>query len=516
MSPEFRNEVGKIPPCFLPVGNKKLIEHQVDILNSELSEPIFLSLPQDYKLNSSERYLLNSLGIEVVSLPSEFSLAENILFVLNTLDFSKYGSEKIRLLHGDTLIEGINKATDDCIGIGLTNQLYDWEQSKFNNNSYDKGLFRVWCGFFSFSCSATYIRALALSRGDFVQSVYIYQELKCLKEVVFEKWFDCGHINSYFKTRGMMTTERAFNKIKMIDNVIHKTSEDRLKLDAEASWFRGIPPSLKRYIPQLIDTQYLDSQVTSYSLEYLPNLPLNELFVHGRLHPNQWINIINKIISFTESSRDVKLDSAEIIRVNESFNKIVIDKTYSRIEDYSLEGGFDLDYSYTVNGVQAPPVKKIIERCIEKTLALNALPSIIHGDLCFSNILYDSRINDIKLIDPRGVDFEGNLTIYGDQKYDIAKLTHSMIGLYDYIIANRYVYKKISPSSYRLEFHTPEEIKVLQQIYINKKVNGVLIQDIMPLTVLLFLSMLPLHSDRRDRQNTMFVNAIRIYNEYVA
>lgn len=27
--PEFRAEFGKIPPCLLPIGNRKLIEYQV-------------------------------------------------------------------------------------------------------------------------------------------------------------------------------------------------------------------------------------------------------------------------------------------------------------------------------------------------------------------------------------------------------------------------------------------------------------------------------------------------------
>lgn len=35
VNPEFQAEFGEIPPCFLPVGNKKLIEFQSEaILNS--------------------------------------------------------------------------------------------------------------------------------------------------------------------------------------------------------------------------------------------------------------------------------------------------------------------------------------------------------------------------------------------------------------------------------------------------------------------------------------------------
>ena len=45
---------------------------------------------------------------------------------------------------------------------------------------------------------------------------------------------------------------------------------------------------------------------------------------------------------------------------------------------------------------------------------------------------------------------------------------------------------------------------------------GITGKDIMPLTVLPFLSMLPLHADRPDRQEAMLINASRLYSEYVA
>ncbi|MNF05243.1 hypothetical protein D3C80_2049270 [compost metagenome] len=46
-------------------------------------------------------------------------------------------------------------------------------------------------------------------------------------------------------------------------------------------------------------------------------------------------------------------------------------------------------------------------------------------------------------------------------------------------------------------------------------IPNILGKDIMPLTVLLFLSMLPLHADRPDRQEAMLVNALRLYSDYV-
>ena len=58
--------------------------------------------------------------------------------------------------------------------------------------------------------------------------------------------------------------------------------------------------------------------------------------------------------------------------------------------------------------------------------------NIIHGDLCFANIMVDTNLSFIKVIDPRGK--FGTYDIYGDFRYELAKLFHSVDGKYDFII----------------------------------------------------------------------------------
>ncbi len=61
----------------------------------------------------------------------------------------------------------------------------------------------------------------------------------------------------------------------------------------------------------------------------------------------------------------------------------------------------------------------------------NVQGTLVHGDLCLSNILYDLRCRVCKFIDPRGS--FGVPGIYGDPRYDVAKMYHSVYGLYDFI-----------------------------------------------------------------------------------
>ena len=136
----------------------------------------------------------------------------------------------------------------------------------------------------------------------------------------------------------------------------------------------------------------------------------------------------------------------------------------------------------------------------------------MHGDLCFSNILYDSRSNHIKLIKQRGVNNKHNISIYGDWRYDVAKLAHSIVGKYDFIIANRFKYKENSSTDieFEIEYDNLYEVEELDK-YFDKFFD---FKMYYPIMINLFLSMIPLHSDNILRQKAMLANALYLYDEF--
>lgn len=141
------------------------------------------------------------------------------------------------------------------------------------------------------------------------------------------------------------------------------------------------------------------------------------------------------------------------------------------------------------------------------------IPCYLHGDLCFSNVLYDSRADNIKIIDPRGINADNELTLLGDQKYDLAKLCHSFIGLYDFIIADNFEITENEQIGVELSFDCDEQILAMADVFWQREfIPNFDNRDILPLTVLLFLSMLPLHSDKPLRQKAMLANALRLYS----
>lgn len=507
VTPEFQAEFGKIPPCMLPIGNKKLIEHQVQRLREALpGKDIFLTLPNTFAPAINETALLSNLGVHCIHVPPHFRLTDSILYALNIRETE---DERVVLLHGDTLITQIPQEVD-VIGIAETDDDYRWERELMPDNTQ-----MVWCGYFSFSNVRTLIRALTLSDGDFPSAVRQYSEVRDLQRKVLPTWHDLGHVNTYFKSRANITTQRSFNSLNIESGVLTKRGEPSIKIEAEANWFTSLPVAMRRFTPQLIDSGFGADKKPYYSLEYLPMSPLNELFVHGHNPAFFWSRILKLIQDYLSESRRSLPQDFDAEKIAEDAISLYKDKTISRLQAFSIANDVDLQKKLRFDGRTLPSAMAIAERCIELTIKLPCIPAIAHGDLCFSNILFDSRGGHIKVIDPRGLNQAHELTVFGDQKYDLAKLCHSFIGLYDFIISGRYSLTEDS-NGIHLSFDLDDRLKSIQQLFEKTElIPGVTFSDIIPLTVLLFLSMLPLHADQPQRQKALFANALRLYGKYL-
>jgi thiamine kinase-like enzyme len=136
---------------------------------------------------------------------------------------------------------------------------------------------------------------------------------------------------------------------------------------------------------------------------------------------------------------------------------------------------------------------------------------IIHGDLFFGNMLYDANSNTLKIIDPRGnFSLDG---VYGDIRYDIAKLNHSILGKYDFIINGLYAITKETDNEFDYILYDSsrhEEINQMFKQYIEK--YGYSYEQILVITGILFMSMLPLHAENVNDQKMFYLTAIKIFN----
>ena len=228
-----------------------------------------------------------------------------------------------------------------------------------------------------------------------------------------------------------------------------------------------------------------------------------------------WKDIFNACKSFLEVCYSYKnlIDNSYI----DNSNKLYAEKTLSRLSNYSKNNNFDLDEKLIFNGINLPSLNEIILD-INKPLmnSRSEFISVIHGDFCFSNILFNFRTQSIKVIDPRGLDYNGNLTIYGDIRYDIAKLSHSVIGLYDYIVSGCYELNEISKYNVNFRVNINDQIIGIQNHFKSLNFIGKTLDELntSPILIHLFLSMLPLHNDYPDRQKAFLANALRLYSDF--
>lgn len=514
---ELVSEVGLIPPSFLPIGNKRLYELQVALVESQFpGEDIFLSIPASFEISNYDRDILEKEQVTLLQVPEGLSLGNSILFCWNA---SAAFFQQLRVLHGDTLFLNCTLGKNDSVSLHANKGVYRRATANASDNktlsivednwSGDSDI--VLSGYFSFEEPLRLMKYLVESGGNFTKSISAYSESCKLSKVTDGIWLDFGHVNSFYSSRTKITTQRAFNELNISERFVEKHSKtNNRKILAEGKWFESLPMALRLHTPHLLEL-IEDINEARYKLEYLYLLPLSDLYVFSKLPVKQWKSVFEAINSALEDFSNHSSSNSDIDL--EQFDSLYSPKTMERLEQFYKQRGnefksktffiSELEKSFTLEQL-ATDTAKYISKTQKSDIAIS------HGDFCFSNILYDSRVGCIKCIDPRGMLPNGEMSVYGDKRYDLAKLYHSVIGLYDFIIAGQFTIE----SSSEIDFPVLGEIDPNLSDYFRASIldkTAYKESEILAITIQLFISMLPLHSDRPERQDAFIANAIRLY-----
>lgn len=516
---ELAIEFGRIPPAFLPMGICRLYELQLRQFKS--CSPIYLTIPEKFVLSLYDQQQLAELGVSLILVPEGLQLGESIVYALNYID-TPLGS--IKILHGDTLIEDAALHDHDAIAIHSEGDDYSWAAvnlAKGRVMSLDviatgtghDGHRPVSCGYFAFSSSRALVRAITRARGDFVDGLNLYAQDFVLTSILVQNWRDLGHIQTYFRSRRAITTARSFNTLQADAYTIRKSSKDHAKMQAEAHWLEAIPPVVRSYCARLINVGQTDT-VTFYETEYLYAPTLSELFVFSSIGRPTWRHILSSCREFLDACRVSKSPDPRPGTGDTILAELATTKTFSRLERYQKETGFDIHRPTHLDGQPLPSLFRIAEEMAEAMdLRSGRQECVMHGDFCFSNILYNSRAARVSVIDPRGYVHPNTMSIFGDTRYDLAKLAHSISGNYDKILADRYVLRRDASHDFAIAFEAGPNHAWMQSEFAEMQVDGICAGglDVRAATIGLFLSMLPLHNDRPDRQIAFIANALRLY-----
>jgi hypothetical protein len=286
---------------------------------------------------------------------------------------------------------------------------------------------------------------------------------------------------------------RHFNAIDSSDPyTIRKRSRDKVKLRREYDYFSLLPEHLQRFFVRPFGFE--DSgQWASYRMErlLLPDMAIQ--WIHGSLTVEEFDRFLDQVFHFIEERprRSVGVDEVKacadglyLRKLDDRMAALRTTPFYPKLEQ--------LLSSRTRGGLEAlvgrfKHLYGSLKRAWRGELVLG------HGDLCFPNILYGKSARIMKLIDPRGAANVAEL--FTDPYYDIAKLSHSILGGYDYI--NNGLFSVGVNGDLHLELqlelgdHATEQARfraVLGDRGFDERLSRLYEAS-------LFLSMLPLHAD---------------------
>jgi hypothetical protein len=516
---EMRNEFGMLPPAFLPYGPNCAYERLREIY--DISGPLFLTLPKDFQISRFDQSRLAELNITIIELDQSLSLPNAMAQALDAIN----ADEPLTVIFGDTDI-GItakDRQRTDVVAVSHTSVNHIWTYVDTDGTFISKStaqdvsnLTGVVCGYFCFSDKHTLKQALTQTE-TFEGALNRYKQVVGLDVIEPKEWRDFGHLTTFFQSRKKLLVSRVFNEIEVQDDVVIKRSLDHKKLKAEYDWYTNLPPKLRLHTPRLMGfKQGSDDNPSRYSIEYLYLMSLSELFVFGTLPRLRWRRIMRSTGDILQLLQDSPADLPEGQLSQDEIHKSLFEtKTWARLEAFEVAPAFPPEAELIVNGKTFPNIHVIAEETI-KILSQSDKGHVClsHGDFFFGNMLFDSRSERTVMIDPRGF-VEGDFTQWGSQLYDIAKLCHSTYGNYDAIIANRYNLTFKSITDLDLDVHIRSDTKMIRNLFDCEILNrfNVERQVVLAATVLLFLSMLPLHSESPMRQYALVATAVSLYSE---
>ena len=306
---------------------------------------------------------------------------------------------------------------------------------------------------------------------------------------------------------------RFFNKISGSEYTVNKSSTDVEKIKKEYTYYHILPENMK--IWSVIPYNYVETETgASYDMERLHITDMAIRWIHNSVDINEFERFLNKAFHYLTTRNTKRIDKSKF---SEQQNNLYVNKVVQRIEQLVSSREYSKIAQYVNAGSCFVDIETLIKRYLELyhkiVTSKKIYPDLVigHGDFCFSNILYDKSTEILKLIDPKGALNEEQLWM--DPYYDIAKISHSICGNYDYINnglfsiqVNKDLNLELSIDSVRREDFKQVFIEKLGEHGFDYKLTRLFEAS-------LFISMLPLHKDNLQKVLGLMLNANKILDE---
>lgn len=306
---------------------------------------------------------------------------------------------------------------------------------------------------------------------------------------------------------------RFFNSVQGDEFTVTKSSADVQKMRAEYQFYHLLPDEMKMWFVMPYGFKEEGGRA-SYCMERFHMTDLAVRYAHGAIDPQECAQLLHKAFHFINgrSSRPV---SPQEVQANA--DALYLRKLDERVERLKGCAEYPKLAAFLEAGTQTGGIDGIVKRYRQFYIALSPRRAkekpvrvIGHGDLCFSNMLFNKETSLLKLIDPKGATEEAQL--WTDRYYDVAKLSHSVCGRYDFF--NNALYHITLDEALQFRLEIPFDNTAYTAIFRDFcEKNGFDYPLVRLYEASLFLSMLPLHMDNPLKVFGFILNGVKILDE---
>lgn len=340
---------------------------------------------------------------------------------------------------------------------------------------------------------------------------YDFVKGNCIDTNIFVDLTDYNNLLMYISSG---FDARFFNSLQGDNYTVTKKSKDKKKMKMEYKYYWLLPEKMKSWMVMPYNYQE-EKDYASYTMERMPMTDIAIRWTHGAIDEKEFVKIMDKIFYFFSIRDEKQVSKEEYIKIADN---LYLQKLDDRIEKLKKLPEYYQIKSFIKNGTEFESIDEIIElykkiynNITKKVYKSNKFKSVIgHGDPFFANMLYSKEVNLLRLIDPKGALEEKDL--WTDPYYDIAKLSHSVCGNYDFFNVDGYDICLNKNMKFELNIHFDNsKYKEIFKQYLQK--YGFDYTLIRLYESSLFLSMLPLHIDNPHKVFGFLLNGINIFKE---
>lgn len=530
---DLQKQMGAIPHCLYPLEDDTMLERLCDIYSRNACR-VYLVIGQG-KEKVRQYLAMKKLNVRLVELEKVLDLGHTVMCGLEAILSDDPKVEQVYINFADTLLSNDpSEWAGDVIYYKKLRYSSEWSyfhfaagkitsvKDKCPENDMNTGVGNVFVGVFEIEKPIQFLEILhdyESASGGATDSFYTalarYSNVRPFSFLLAGDWFDIGHSANYLRARTGVAA-RSFNTIEIDDRrgILTKRSENKDKFMDEIRWYLKVPNRLQYLLPRVYDYS-LAPEGPFISMEFYGYNSLHELLLYGNPSMQKWRTIFEQLHLAVEDMARFQVQGAgEDILF--STKEMYLSKTIARLKQLKSNPEFAAFFSksFQINGIWMLSIDRLIEEMpgiLEKGVLNEPQPNfhVIHGDLCFSNILVENNHGFLRLVDPRGR--FGRYDIYGDERYELAKLMHSMDGEYDYIVENMFAIE-VDGMQIALEMpgKTGDVYKIFCDVFADR-INQTAALKLIEST--LFLSMIPLHSDYPNRQFAMLARGLQLWEE---